>query len=84
MTINEMRNYILQSYPNAGQKFRSKVVNMPTAQVIAICRSIMERSAKKKAPEQPKEEYHQMDIWEYMVQQNECEHGTGTHTEIEV
>lgn len=76
-----MRNYILESYPKASSKFRQKVISMPTNQVVAIYKSILERKNKKEVPK--KEEYHQIDIFEYMLYKNEMEGGSGTHSDIE-
>jgi CRISPR/Cas system CSM-associated protein Csm2 small subunit len=80
-TINEMRRYIMDAYPNSS-KFRAKVVDMPTNQVIAVYHSILDRQARKEKKENKKEEFHQLDIWEYMVDRNEKEKGLGTHTDI--
>lgn len=82
MTINQMREHILAAYPNAGQKFRSKVVDMRPNQVIAIYKSIQARKEREEIKASKNEEYHQMDIWEWLVIQNEQEHGPGTHSQI--
>ena len=82
MTINAMRLYILESYPNAGQKWREKVTKMPTAQIVAIYKSILSREEQTKRSEGKiqAEEYHQMDIWEYLVSIED----KGSHTEVKV
>ena len=82
MTINQMRLYILESYPNAGQKWREKVTKMPTAQIVAIYKSILSREEQTKRSEgkNTSEEYHQMDIWEYLVTLED----KGSHTEVNV
>lgn len=81
MTINDMRGAILASYPNAGMGFRQKVTKMHTAQVIAIYKSIQEREAKREKQKQQDEEFHQMDIFEYMVANPERDTAE-THTQI--
>lgn len=79
MTINDMRLYILQTYPKGTAKWREKVTNMPTAQVIAIYKSIKEREAKKKTDaEYYNDGYHQIDIYEYLAMKQE----KGSHTQI--
>ena len=84
MTINQMRAYILDSYPNASQKWRSKVLDMPTNQLVAICRSIQSRQTSEKRSESSskKEECHQIDIWEYLAADAACKDVPGSHTEI--
>ena len=77
MTVNEMRIYILQSYPNSTTRWREKVTKMPTAQVIAFYKSLVNREDKKK-PEQIDDGYHQIDIFEYMASIQDA----GSHTQI--
>lgn len=81
MTINDMRVALLASCPNAGMGFRQKVATMCTAQVIAIYKSIQEREAKHKKQKRQDEEFHQMDIFEYMVTNPERD-AAETHTQI--
>lgn len=83
-TINQMRSYILECYPNASKEFRTKVATrMRTEQVIAIYYSLLDREKKKESQPKPSEpEFHQMDIWEWMVQCNERNGAVGTHTDI--
>ena len=67
MQVWQMRNYISDEYPSIGWKDR--VQNMPDNQVIAIYHKIINRKAVKTevsvAPVVKKEEYHQMNIFEY-------------------
>jgi hypothetical protein len=78
LTINQMRSYILDHYPDATE-FRRTVVDMPTKRVVAIYRSLRDRKKATKTLD-----YHQMDIWEWLVMQNERCGTTGTHSEIRV
>ena len=87
MTINQMRAYILDSYPNASQKWRSKVLDMPTNQIIAIYKSILSRKSSNNRSEgnSKKEDYHQIDIWEFLASSNaRNEDAKGSHTDISV
>lgn len=86
MTINDMRAYISSKYP--GMKWKYKVSKMPTYQVIAIYRSFKEREIDKKYEEKKlkllnkePDNYHQIDIFEYMYSINQ---GKETHTEVNV
>ena len=86
MTINDMRAYISSKYP--GMKWKYKVSKMPTYQVIAIYRSFKEREIDKKYEEKKlkllnkePDNYHQIDIFEYMYSINK---GKETHTEVNV
>lgn len=85
MTINQMRCYILDSYPKAGQKFRSKVLDMPTNQIVAIYKSILSRQSSTNRSEgnSKKEDYHQIDIWEFLASADaENKDAKGSHTDI--
>lgn len=86
MTINDMRAYISSKYP--GMKWKYKVSKMPTYQVIAVYRSFKEREIDKKYEEKKlkllnkePDNYHQIDIFEYMYSINK---GKETHTEVNV
>ena len=86
MTINDMRNYISSKYP--GMKWKDKVYNMPTYQVIAIYRSFKNREIDKKYEEKKlkllnkdPDNYHQIDMFEYLYSINK---GKETHTEVNV
>ena len=81
MTINDMRRYIIEAYPNSI-KFKDKVLHMPTRQVIAIYHSVVRRQNDGEKKPNKKDEFHQMDIWEYMLDKIEEEDGPGTHTQI--
>lgn len=72
-TMNEMRNYISKRYDS--MKWKHKVSKMPTNQVFAIYKSFKERDVVKPK----KEEYHQMDMFEYLYSINT---GKETHTEV--
>lgn len=83
MTINDMRLYILDAYPNSSWKFRNKVLCMPTNQIVAIYHSIVERKEKQDQTKiGDKEDYHQFDIFEWSAYKNELENGKGTHTQV--
>jgi len=87
MTINQMRAYILDSYPNASQKWRSKVLDMPTNQIVAIYTSILSRQSSNNRSEgnSKKEDYHQIDIWEFLASSDAGnEDAKGSHTDISV
>lgn len=81
MTINDMRRYIIEAYPNSP-KFKEKVLHMPTRQVIAVYNSVVRRQNDGEKKPNKKDEFHQMDIWEYMLDKIEEEDGPGTHTLI--
>lgn len=83
MTINEMRTYILNHYPNATPLFREIVATGPTRRVVAI----YEWLVKKDSTVNPyiketlgKDLYHQMDMFEYMVTLNK----KGNTTEVKI
>lgn len=79
-TMNEMRSYISNRYES--MKWKDRVSKMPTKQVIAVYRSLKERDAKAHAAETcPNEEYHQIDMFEYLYSIN---HGKETNTEVTV
>lgn len=77
MTLNEMRAYISKQYP--GMKWKTNVSKMRPDQVIAIYCSFKERNKAK--PKKESEEYHQIDMFEYLYSINK---GKETHTEIKV
>lgn len=85
VTINNMRQFILDQYPNS-MKFREKVLKMPTNQVIAIYHSLMNRKNRIESTEKhensQKEEFHQIDIFEWLNIKDEIEGNKGTHTKI--
>ena len=72
-TMNEMRSYISNRYDN--MKWKNKVSKMPTRQVVAIYRRFKEKETC------PNEEYHQIDMFEYLYSIN---NGKETHTEVNV
>ena len=74
-TMNEMRQAIMNAYPNAGLAWREHIANTKnTRQIVAIYKRIT-------TMEKPKdEEFHQMDIFEWMLANKE----EGTHTEVVV
>lgn len=78
MTVNEMRNYISKRYNT--MKWKTKVAQMPTHQVIAIYKSFKDREYKRPAVEEDPH-YHQIDMFEYMYSINK---GKETHTEVNV
>lgn len=87
MTINQMRAYVLDFYPNASQKWRSKVLDMPTNQIVAIYKSILSRQSSNNRSEgdSKKEDYHQIDIWEFLASSDAGnEDVKGSHTDISV
>lgn len=80
LTLNEMKSYILDCYPNSID-FRRRVTNeMKPRQIVAIYMSLV--SSKKKKGEN--KDYHQMDLWEWIIEQNEKQEGFGTHSKIRV
>lgn len=82
--INEMKKFIMDAYPN-NPKFREKVATkMPTNQVVAIYNSVKARIERQEMKKPELDMFHQMDIWEYMVEKNAQENGPGTHTQIQV
>lgn len=65
--IHEMRDYILDYYPNASQRFRFDVeFVMPPRRIAAIFNSIMKREEKKARDKELDKQYHQMTIFEYL------------------
>lgn len=84
VTIADMKSFLNAQYPNSINWHR-KVKQMSTAQTIAIYYSMKERAAKKKlkaaekkAQEKKEQEYHQIDMWEYLSSI------TNNHTQIEI
>lgn len=84
MTINQMRAFILHEYPDAGMAFREKVTKMKPSQVIAIYKSIQNRKIGYKTTDRTNDEYHQMDIFEYLAEKSATSDVPGNHTEVEV
>lgn len=83
MTINQMRCYILESYPHASAKWRNKVANiMPTNQIVAIYKSILRREEKEYEEKKKEEQYHQIDIFEYIAREEALRDSVGSHTQI--
>ena len=83
MTLNEMRNYIIQQYPNSPG-WHYKVSRMPSNQVIAIYHNFIKRDALKKKRDLQDQEYHQITLFEYQLQlDRENPAAVGNHTEIE-
>lgn len=90
MTINEMRNFILQAYPTARPSWRNMIATTGnTQQICAIYFRIIGKGSKKKTEEdsaqktkinKPVEEYHQIDMFEYLATLNK----KGNTTQIEV
>lgn len=69
-TLNDMRLYILDKY--SGLKWKERVYKMKPNQVAAIYKNIKKREALEK--ENPgaffvaeKENYHQIDMFEYLL-----------------
>lgn len=78
LTINAMRQFILDAYPNASMKWRNHIATTPnTRQIVAI---YMKLQQPKKKAVKPVEEYHQIDIFEYLLSKEE----KGTHTPIAI
>lgn len=85
ITIADMKNFLNAQYPNSINWHR-KVRQMHPAQTIAIYYSMKDRAAKKKlkaaeklkAQEKKEQEYHQIDMWEYLSSI------TNNHTQIEI
>lgn len=72
MTIDQMRTYICQhpKYRNSP-KWKARVMRMPEPQVFAIYNQFKKADYKKiekelKAQEKDNQNYHQIDIFEYM------------------
>lgn len=71
LSIDQKRVYVMNAYP--GLSWHRKVSMMPSEQICAIYTSIKNREAlneiKERHSSEPRkksEEYHQIDIWEYM------------------
>ena len=59
-TINEMRQAVLDAFPNASMSFRERMATTKnTRQIVAIYKKL-----NKEKPKEP-EGYHQMDIFEF-------------------
>lgn len=85
MTINDMRCYILDSYPNASKIWRNKVAfTMRSNQIIAIYKSIVNRGMNRKSIKQENEEYHQIDIFEWLASEEARSDVKGSHSEIAI
>ena len=87
-TINEMRKYISNRYDS--MKWKTKVSNMPTRQVVAVYRSIKRRDEEARLQalcpseyirKQEPKGYHQIDMFEYLYSINQ---GKETHTEVNI
>ena len=76
-TLIEMRRWVSDQYPS--MKWKSKVSRMPDRQVIAIYKSMQMRASPEP---KPKEEYHQIDIWEFAYNKAIEDGLKGTHTDI--
>lgn len=70
MTIEQMRKYVANRYPRS-KNWQEKVKDMPNNQVIAVYNSfILRDSVKEEASNKirnaktPKEEYHQINLFE--------------------
>lgn len=70
MTIEQMRKYVADSYPNS-ENWQKKAKSMPPNQVIAIYNSLRARVSspnrkikKNENTQKPKEEYHQITLFE--------------------
>lgn len=83
MTINEMRNYISDEYPESVGWHR-KVSKMPTNQVIAIYHKFVKHHANEERKKRQEQQFHQMDMFEYMTMLAIENGWKGSHTEIEV
>ena len=68
MTVNDMRNYICQ-HPKYrhNEHWKNRVMHMPENQVFAIYNRFKKLDFKKEA----KEEYHQMNLFEYLKEMEE-------------
>lgn len=84
MTINQMRSYISDSYP--GADWKARVASMPTNQVVAVYKSLINRKPKKAIDTVLKSEPepHQMDIWEFLYSKAEADGLKETHTNINI
>lgn len=64
ITIKEMRQAVMDAYPYASMKWRQHIASTRnTRQIVAIYMKLQEKKPAKKDQEQ----YHQMDMFEYMV-----------------
>ena len=81
-TMNEMRQAVLDAYPNATMKWREHIAKTKnTRQIVAIYRKICMGYSDKQLSQLTKpEEFHQMDIFEWQLANQE----SGTHTEVVV
>lgn len=75
-TIHEMRLYILNKY--SGTKWHERVLKMKPNQIVAIYKNVKKREELEKNQVLPifmskTEEYHQIDIFEYMLSKNKEE-----------
>lgn len=86
MTINQMRCFILDSYPNASKGWRNEVAFvMSPNRIVAIYKSIINREQRKLNKQAEKTEiYHQMDIFEWLAQEDAKSDVKGSHTNIAV
>ena len=75
-TMNEMRAYISSCYDS--MKWKNRVKNMSTANVVAVYKKFKRDNRK---PVQPDPEYHQIDMFEYLYSINA---GKETNTEVTV
>lgn len=73
LSIDQKRVYVMNAYP--GLSWHRKVSMMPSEQICAIYTSIKNREAIKAKwreqhprlePKKESDDYHQIDIWEYM------------------
>lgn len=70
MTVAEMRREIMDMYPN-GKNWHRRVEKMPANQVFAIYQSMINR--KEPVISEKEEEYHQIDIWEWLIERGTYE-----------
>lgn len=75
-TMNEMRQFCLDAYPNATAKWREHIATTKnTRQIVAIYKKL-----HNKPPKPVSDEYHQIDIWEYCLGKS----AVGNSTEVNV
>lgn len=75
-TMNEMRQFCLDAYPNATAKWREHIATTKnTRQIVAIYKKL-----NNKPPKPVSDEYHQIDIWEYCLGKS----AVGNSTEVNV
>lgn len=61
-TMSDMRQAVLDAYPNASLIFRQKIATgKNTRQVVAIYKKL------KKEPAKEESDYHQIDIFEWLL-----------------